>query len=221
MSNTELFAIAEVMPGKLNALVKNIMRQTGATDPNEAVRLINSGEWVVSKPVRRWVVDPDGVIRFSVVGLGLSGPEMEKHLVSKGHENSDYAKHILNSPDYVPCEKGKVYNLVILPGKLFSDEERTTENIRDEGDRRNLIYGENLPTEIGALVRLNFTNKEIEQMGLAWLVAMHKPVKDSDGNPTLLGTYRHDGKSWLRARWDEPGRRWRRGFGFVLGLLQV
>lgn len=42
-------AIAEVMPGKLNALVKNIMRQTGETDANEAVRLINSGEWVLTK----------------------------------------------------------------------------------------------------------------------------------------------------------------------------
>ncbi|MEX2090624.1 MAG: hypothetical protein WD989_00625 [Candidatus Paceibacterota bacterium] len=48
-SNTE-FAIAEVMPGKLNAMVKNIMSQVGVTDPNEAVRLINSGERVVVEP---------------------------------------------------------------------------------------------------------------------------------------------------------------------------
>ena len=41
------FAIADVLPGKLNALVKNLMRQTGETDPNEPVRLVNSGEWVI------------------------------------------------------------------------------------------------------------------------------------------------------------------------------
>jgi hypothetical protein len=55
------FAIAKVLPGTLNALVKNIMRQTGATDPNEAVRLVNSGEWVVSKPTRLWR-EQDGII---------------------------------------------------------------------------------------------------------------------------------------------------------------
>ncbi|MDD2935412.1 MAG: hypothetical protein PHX25_02980, partial [Candidatus Pacebacteria bacterium] len=139
------------------------------------------GELIVREPDRRWTIDSDGVIRFSVIGLGLSGPKMEKHLVSKGHENSDYAKQILNSPNYVSCEKDKVYNLAVLPGKLFLDDVRTTGNIRVEGDRRNLIHGENLPTEIGTLVRLSFTNKEIEQMGLVWLIAMHKPMKDSDG----------------------------------------
>jgi hypothetical protein len=45
--------------------------------------------------------------------------------------------------------------------------------------------GENLPTEIGALIRLNFTNKEIEQMGLNWLTTMHEPIEDSDGDPGL------------------------------------
>ncbi|HAQ02247.1 TPA: hypothetical protein DCZ46_01345 [Candidatus Campbellbacteria bacterium] len=219
MKNT--FAIAEITAGRLNALVKNIMDQTGADDPNEAVRLINSGEWVVSKSVRRWTVDPDGIIRFSVTGLGLTGPEMEKHLVSKGHENSDYAKQILNSQDYVPCEKGKVYNLVVLPGKLFSDGERTTENIRTDGDRRNMIHGKDLPTEIGALIRLNFTNKEIEQMGLLWLVVMHEPVKDSDSGPLLFCAGRGGDGSWLNASWDGPSSLWSREFGFVFGASQV
>lgn len=58
--STELFVIAEVMTGKLNALVKNIMRQTGANDPNEAVRLVNSGKWIVSE----WTRDRnDNIIR--------------------------------------------------------------------------------------------------------------------------------------------------------------
>ncbi len=38
------FAIADVYPGVLNALVKKIMRQTGVNDANEAVRLVTSGE---------------------------------------------------------------------------------------------------------------------------------------------------------------------------------
>lgn len=49
MSEKSEFVIAKVLPGTLNALVKNIMKQTGTNDPNEAVRLVNSGEWIVSK----------------------------------------------------------------------------------------------------------------------------------------------------------------------------
>jgi hypothetical protein len=48
MSNNQ-FAIAEVLPGKLNALVKNLMKATGIDDPNEAVRAINNGEFVIMK----------------------------------------------------------------------------------------------------------------------------------------------------------------------------
>lgn len=48
------FVIAEVMPGKLNALVKNLMHQMDLTDPNEAVRRINSGELALSEPYRQW-----------------------------------------------------------------------------------------------------------------------------------------------------------------------
>jgi hypothetical protein len=43
------FVIAEVMPGQLNAMVKNVMGQMKINDPNEAVRRVNSGEWIVSK----------------------------------------------------------------------------------------------------------------------------------------------------------------------------
>ncbi|MEK7650128.1 MAG: hypothetical protein AAB367_04210 [Patescibacteria group bacterium] len=42
------FAISDVLPGRLNALVKNLMAQMGITDPNEAVRRVNAGEWVVN-----------------------------------------------------------------------------------------------------------------------------------------------------------------------------
>jgi hypothetical protein len=41
------FAISDVLPGKLNALVKNLMSSMRITDPNEAVRRINSGEWTI------------------------------------------------------------------------------------------------------------------------------------------------------------------------------
>lgn len=169
----------------------------------------------------RWQIDEDGVIHISVTGLGLSGFEMKKHLVSEGHGISDWAEQLLDSPDYVPCEKNKVYNLTILPGKLFSDAGRTMKNARVAGDRRGLIHGKNLPTEIGALIRLNFTNDEIEQMGFKWLITIHESVEDSDGGPGLLSTGRDGGGSWLSAGWDGPESQWLRESGFVFLASQV
>lgn len=56
------FAIAEVMPGKLNALVKNMMRQMNVSDPNEAVRRVNSGEWIVTEKNKVRIIELIGTI---------------------------------------------------------------------------------------------------------------------------------------------------------------
>jgi len=85
--NTE-FSIAEVMPGKLNALVKNIMRQTGTDDPNEAVRLVNSGEWVVSKLLKKTtdIIHVDRSVRPSY-------PDWMKEIVYPELENTGPAEY--------------------------------------------------------------------------------------------------------------------------------
>lgn len=43
------FAISKVSTGQLNALVKNLMAQMKIDDPNEAVRRVNSEEWVIER----------------------------------------------------------------------------------------------------------------------------------------------------------------------------
>ncbi|MCG2694471.1 hypothetical protein L6261_00075 [Candidatus Parcubacteria bacterium] len=164
---------------------------------------------------KRRTIDEDGAIRFSVTGLGLTGKQWIERSESKGHDLSVWAKDVLSSPDFVPCEAGKVYNLAILPGVLFSDENRTTVKIRAEGDRRGLFHGKNLPTEIGCLICENFTNEEIKQRGLSLLITMHEPVKDSGSDPFLLGSYRDGVEFWLRADYDKSDYRWPREFGFV------
>lgn len=204
------FAIAEVMPGQLNALVKNIMRQTGTDDVNEAVKLVNSGEWIITKPVRRWR-EENGVIRFTVVSRGLTGPQWIEHLEKMGRPVGNYAKSVLRSPDFKPTN-GVTYEVAVLKGEIFKDEDRITQMIRAEADRRKLVKPN---AELGCLIREMFTDKEIEEMGLYWIIAMHEPIVDSDGNPRLLGTRRYD--SSLSAFYDEPDDRWYRdgGFAFV------
>jgi len=43
------FAISEVKAGRLNALVKNLMRVTGISDPEEVIRSINADEWTLTR----------------------------------------------------------------------------------------------------------------------------------------------------------------------------
>jgi hypothetical protein len=211
-----LFTIQNVETGKLNALVNNIMKQTGTDDPNEAIRLVNSGEWTLSGPARLWT-EKDSVIRFSVTSDGTTGEQWIARLESKGFRVSDYAKSILCSNSFKPTS-GITYEIAVLKGEIFSDDGRITENIRKEAKNRKLSTPN---AEVACLIREKFSDKELEAMGLYWIVVMHEPIKDSDGGPELLSADRNDDGSWLGASYDSPGSEWGRSYGFAFVVSQV
>ena len=178
-----LFVTAKVEPGKLNALVKNLMSQMDTTDPNEAVRRVNSGEWVV-QPDPRWR-EMDGVIYFSVTTNGTSGSDWGSRLEKKGLRIWEWAKDVLNSPDFKPMKAGITLEIAVIRGTRFIDSDRTTKNVRAEGNRRGWKHGNDISPEIACLIREKFTDEELEAMGLWWIVVMHEPINDSDGDPNL------------------------------------
>ena len=212
--NTE-FAIAEVMPDKLNALVENIMHQTGEADPNEAVRLVNSGEWVVSKQTHSWR-EEDGVIYFSVTSDGTTGEDWITRLESKGFCVGDYAKQVLRSPDFKPTN-GVTTEVAVLKGRLFEDNDRITKKIRAEAYKRKLSKPN---AELACLIREKFTDKEIEAMGLWYTL----PCTNPSTTPTAIRTCCMRAVTTLVAgstRYDRPGDRWHRDHGFALAVSQV
>ena len=209
------FAIAEVLPGKLNALVKNLMLQMSIADPNEAVRRVNSGEWIVSQPARRWRVDSEGIIYFSVTSNGWTGEEWIAYFEKKGIKLSKWTKDVLLSADF-KSTSGVTTEIAVLPGSLFNDSGRITSKIRAEAGKRKLTKPN---AEVGCLIRDMFTDKEIEAMGLVWIVAMHEPIKDSDGDLSLLLASRYDDGSWLGASYDNPDFKWYRGSGCAFARL--
>lgn len=215
MKNNNEFASASLTVGELNALVKNVMRQTEVDDPNKAVRLVNSGEWTLSGPVCRWREEA-GVIYFSVVSDGTTGKEWIKRLEKKGFRVGDYAKSILLSKDFQPTKNVKT-EVAVLKGLLFEDNDRVTKNIRAEAEKRGLTKPN---AEIACLIREMFTDEEIEAMGLWYVVAMHEPIKDSDGSLSLSANRRGNGQ-WLSTFYADPGYRWNRDFGFVFVISQV
>ncbi len=211
-----LFTIQNVETGKLNALVNNIMKQTGIDDPNEAIRMVNAGEVKITVIKTKWT-EKDGVIRFSVTSDGTTGEQWIARLESKGFRVSDYAKSILRSKSFKPTS-GVTTEIAVLKREIFSDNDRITKNIRKEAKNRKLSTPN---AEIACLIREKFSDKELEAMGLYWIVAMHEPIKDSDGDPLLLSVDRGDGGSWLSAYYGSPGYEWDRSSGFAFVVSQV
>lgn len=203
------FASAGLTAGQLNAIVKKL----GGHEM--ALRFLRD-ELTVSEPTRSWR-EEDGVIYFSVESDGTTGEDWIKRLEGNGFRVGDYAKQVLRSPDFTPTN-GVTTEVAVLKGMLFEDNDRTTKKIRAEADKRKLGKPN---AELACLIRLKFTDEEIEAMGLWYIVAMHEPINDSGGDPDLLSADRDDDGRWLGACYGTPGGRWDRGSGFAFAVSQV
>lgn len=171
---------------------------------------------VVPEAPRLWREEA-GVISFTVVSDGTTGPQWIERLEAKGNRVGNYAKSVLRSKDFKPTT-GVTTEIRVLKGELFADDDRVTKNIRVEATRRGLTKPN---AEVGCLIRDMFSDAEIEAMGLGWIVAMHDPIKDSDGDPGLLAAIRVGDGRWLDACRGGPVSRWNREVGFAFLAPQV
>lgn len=184
-----------------------------------ALCLIGGGSPMNTIPTRPWI-EKDGVIYFSVTSDGKSGPEWIAYLEKKGDQVGDYAKQLFcyEIPYYrafVPTS-GVTYQVAVLKGMIFSDKDRVTKKIHKDAVQRKLVTPN---AEIAFLIRDKFTDKEIEAMGLTWIITMHEPITDFDGCSYLLYVSRYDDRRCLNAHREYSGSQWGRedGFAFVLG----
>ena len=200
------FASAGLTADQLNAIVKKL----GGHDM--ALRFLRD-EILVSTPSRSWRKE-DGVIYFSVTSDGTTGEDWIKRLDGNDFRVGDYAKQVLRSPDFKPTN-GVTTEIAVLKGMLFEENDRSTKKIRAEADKRKL---EKPNAELACLIREKFTDKDIEAMGLWYIVAMHEPINDSDGDPYLLSADRYDDGRWLSACDYRPDYRWFRGLGFAFAV---
>lgn len=201
----------EELDGKL-VEIKRQMRQAGGYpfDPEKLNMFLQRAVEGRFNDGQRWQ-KKDGIIYFDATFDGTSGPDWIPRLERGGKRIGDYAKSLLRSADFKPTSVGTA-KIAVLPGELFADDNRITRKIRDDADTRKL----NKPNaDLGCVIREMFTDKEIGEMGLRWIIAMHEPIVDSSGYPSLLGASRSDGGGWLRACYDGPGIGWSRDSGFA------
>lgn len=173
-------------------------------------------ELSVSTPFRSWR-EQDGVIYFAVTSDGTTGEGWIKRLTIKGSRVGEYAKQVLCSSQFVPTI-GLTIEIAVLKGMLFTDDDRVTKSIRAEADRRKLTKPN---AEVACLIREKFRDQELEAMGFWGIVAMHEPLRDSDGRPSLLYADRRDGGRWLYAYCGKPDRGWSPERGFAFAVSQV
>ncbi|MFA6973439.1 MAG: hypothetical protein WC238_01700 [Parcubacteria group bacterium] len=183
----------------------------------EGVERFLRGELAVSELSRNWQ-EKDGVISFTLPPTdGTTGTQWIERLEKRGFRVSDWAKSVLNSPDFKPTN-GIISDIAVLKGMLWNDSDRITKNIRAEAGKRK--FGKP-NAEVACLIREKFSDEEIEVMGLWWIVAMHEPIKDSDGDPNLLLAGRGGGGRWLGTAYDRPDDEWFRDYGFAFVVSQV
>ena len=203
------FASAEMTAGQLNAIVKKLGGYDGA------MKFLRD-ELSVSERIC-YFTEEDGVITFTLPATdGTTGKEWIARLEKKGNRIGNYARQLLLSSDFKPTT-GKAYTMKVLKGEIFSDNNRTTKNIREEAKKRKF---QTPNPEMACLIRENFTDEELKEMGLVWVVVMHEPIKDADGDLELLSVHRDLGGQWLGANCGGPDYGWYREGGFAFSAQQ-
>ena len=183
----------------------------------EGVDRFLRNELTVVEVVRRWR-EQDGIIYFTLPPTdGTTGRQWIERLAGKKIQIGEYSKYIFLSNDFKPTI-GIITEIAVIKGMLFEDSERVTKNIRAMAE--SLKFTKPNP-EVACLIREMFTDAEIEEMGLRWIVAMHEPIKNSDGDPGLLGTDRDGAGPWLNAHGGRPDNQWNRDNGFAFAVAQA
>lgn len=149
-------------------------------------------------------------MKTTIAPRNITGKKYIQRLKEKGYSISSYAEEILGT--IKKSERKEPYTFVIIKASEFSQEYPTTQEIRDEARKRGYITP---PAELAPLLREAVSDEDIAALGLTWLVVMHEPVTDSDGDLSLLSLNRDDEGQWLNACHGGPDFGWNREDGFV------
>ncbi|OGM93553.1 hypothetical protein A2935_02910 [Candidatus Wolfebacteria bacterium RIFCSPLOWO2_01_FULL_47_17b] len=192
------FVIADVLPGKLNALVKNIMSQTGSEDPNEAVRLVNSGEWIIKPNI------PELKIWKTIkIGTGIkTADDFRKALKKAGCKIGDWGNDILGKPEFKTAEIKEEIDLVnISVAELGFKKGATRKDIYDRALQLGLEF---CPAEVGPQLRLQYPDQPLGE----WLLVAMEPITDSDGTLYVFDVECNDDGRWLNGNYGNPDYFW-------------
>lgn len=184
------FTISKVTTGKLNALVKNVMKQMNINDPNKAVKLINSGQWIIVPSLTRKWYEKDNTYYCSYTSDGRTGPEWWEHFNRKGHPVDDEAKTLLFASDFNPTrgktttmaiskskiftfDGGKMADMLVMKNHVLYEKMSIVDNIRAIADQCHFLTPN---IEAACYLYDMFTPEDFDAMGIRELCIMHEPT---------------------------------------------
>lgn len=192
--------------------------RTGKAKLVEITETGSEGAIIPTAPIPTvWTVDDEGNIHFTVTSNGMTREQWETHLERRNWRISDYGRQVLRRASEAPTN-GVTYNIVVHPSKKISGSDRITKKIRAAADKKGWLKPH---WEVACLIRDTFTDEQIEQMGLWYIVTMHEPIKDSDVGPDLLLSRRDGDGRWLGGVNSRPDGSWSDDGGFAFAVPQV
>ncbi len=175
----------------------------------EGVRRFLRVERPLSESTCSWS-EENGVVYFTVISNGISGLEWIKRLEEKGFRLSKDANKILCSSNFKPT-LGITTEIAVLRGFLFEEKDRITKVVRTKAQKLHF----SMPNaEVACLICERFTDEAIKAANLHWIIVMHDPFKNSDGDLKLLGVNCSHPGCKLHAYLDSSGT-WGHDFGFA------
>lgn len=155
------------------------------------------------------------------ITLGLSGKDWIMRLEKGKYQISSYARDLILSKEFEAArpKKGQMLDIQFVKVKDLGKSSATTKELKDYAKEK----GWAVPTpEVALLIREAMSDKQMEEMGIWYIAALHDPIKDSDGGPSVLGADRDGGGRWVSTYWGRPGSRWSAlgAFAFFLPASQ-
>lgn len=164
-----------------------------------------------------WTTDANGNIYFTLTSNGFTRQQWEEYLERRGYFITVLARRVLRLASEVPTN-GVTYNIVVLPSKKISDSDRVTRKVRAMAEAKGWAKPH---WEVACLIRDTFTDEQLKQMGLWYIVTMHEPIKDSNDYPNLLCSKRRGDGRCLDTGSGGPNDEWFSGGGFAFARLAV
>ncbi len=153
-----------------------------------------------------------GHVVLTFIGLDLTGAQ-EVERLGAAYRVGELAKSCLLSTatdSYDANHRlvlGQEYKVALVPhSEIKRDSDRTTRNLREWG-RKNYGYGKPL-AGLTPRIRERLSDKQLEELGLLYVVVLHDPIVDSDGDPRVLDAGRRGGGRWLGTCWARPDDQW-------------
>ncbi len=159
-----------------------------------------------------WERNEHGHIVLSIVVLDLTGEVEVKALRRQKYNVGSWAESCFKSTNEDGFDSvhrlvsGQTYRVVLVPGsEIENSSERATQNLLALGER----YGYLRP-QAGIIPRLRerLTDKQLEELGWWYIVALHQPIIDTGGSPGVLGLSRDGDGRRVDAGWDSPAHQW-------------